>query len=152
VEGNAVADEIGAAGFDQLFEQAKQALDAVRGGTAAGASDQPAEPAEPVLGTGEAADGQVTATVRSGGELTELTVSPRLLRDGLEAICEHIIAAVNEALADLRTNSADLQPAGAADPAALAGQLRELQDQSMRQMAAYGAALTDALAKVRDRG
>jgi DNA-binding protein YbaB len=144
-----VADEIGGAGFDQLFEQAKQALDAVRGGQRAAAAD---DDAEPVVGAGEAADGQVTASVSAGGKVERITVNPRLLRDGIDVVCEHIAAAVNAALDDLRRRSAAAQPVGAPDPAALAGQLRELQDESMRKMSAFGAALTDALAKVRDSG
>ena len=145
-----MAEDIGGAGFDQLFEQAKQALDAVRaGGRPEGA--EPAEPAEPVQGTGTAADGQVKATVGAGGRVEEITVSPRLLREGIEAVCEQIVVAVNAGLDDLRAKAREQQPAGAADPAALAGQLRELQDESMRRMAAYSQALTDALTAVRGR-
>jgi DNA-binding protein YbaB len=141
-----VADEIDGAGFDQLFEQTKQALDAVRGGQPGAGAEQ----GEPVVGEGEAADGQVKVSVKAGGTVERITVSPRLLRDGIEVVCEHIVVAVNAGLADLRAKSAAAAPEGAADPAALAGQLRELQDESMRKMAAYGAALSDALAKVRD--
>jgi DNA-binding protein YbaB len=147
-----VAEDISGAGFDQLFEQAKAALDAVRagGGETGDTGDaEPAEPAEPVQGEGTAADGQVKVTVGAGGRVEAITVSPRLLRDGIEAVCEQIVLAVNAGLDDLRTKAQAQQPAGATDPAALAGQLRELQDESMRKMAAYSQALTDALASVR---
>jgi DNA-binding protein YbaB len=140
-----VAEDIGGAGFDQLFEQTKQALQAVRAGRPDGA---PA--ADAVVGEGSAADGQVTVTAKPGGTIERLVVSPRLLREGIEAVCEHVTVAVNAALADLRTKSSADQ-AGAADPAALAGQLRDLQDESMRKMASYSQALTDALAQVRGR-
>jgi DNA-binding protein YbaB len=140
-----VAEDIGGAGFDQLFEQAKQALDAVR----AGRDEQP--DAEPVEGVGSAADGQVSVRVGEGGRVESITVNPRLLRDGIETVCEQIVLAVNAALEDFRTRAREQQPGGAADPAALAGQLRELQDESMRRMAAYSQALSDALSAVRGR-
>lgn len=141
-----MAEDIGGAGFDQLFEQTKQALEAARAGRPESTGD-----AEPVTGEGTAADGQVKVTAAAGGKIEQIVVSPRLLRDGIEAVCEHIVVAVNAALADLRTKSAGDQALGAADPAALAGQLRDLQDESMRKMASYSQALTDALAQVRDR-
>jgi DNA-binding protein YbaB len=141
-----VAEDIGGAGFDQLFEQTRQALEAVRAGRPDSADD-----GEPVTGEGTAADGQVTVTAAKGGKIERIVVSPRLLRDGIEAVCEHIVVAVNAALADLRVKSAGDQALGAADPAALAGQLREVQDESLRKMASYSQALTDALAQVRGR-
>lgn len=140
-----------ASGFDRLLEQTRQALASVR------LAGTPAEPGEvEMTGVGAAADGQVRATVLAGGRLESLQVNPRLLRNGIESVCEQIIVAVNAALDDLRDQAAaqgaaQVPAGGVVDPAALAGRLRELQDQSVRQMAVFSQAMNDVVAQLRGR-
>ena len=101
----------GARSIDQLLEDTRRVLAEMRPG-----AGTPPDPGE-LRGEGEAADGQVRAVagpsgsgksgmVRAvagaGGRLESLTVNPRALRLGSEALCEQIVVAVNAALDDLR--------------------------------------------------
>jgi DNA-binding protein YbaB len=141
-----VSGDIGGESFDRLLAGTRQALESVRGS----GGDDDDEAAE-VRGEGEAADGLVRATVVPGGRLESVQVKPRLVRSGIDAVCEQIVVAVNAALDDLRAKAAEQRPPGAPDPAKLASQLRELQDESTRRMEVYGQALTDVLAQIRGR-
>jgi DNA-binding protein YbaB len=132
--------DIGGEAFDRLLAGTRQALESVRGSGGE---------APDVRGEGEAADGMVRASVAPGGRLESVRVNPRLVRAGIDAVCEQIVVAVNAALDDLRAKAAEQRPPGAPDPARLAGQLRELQDESTRRMEVYGQALTDMLTQIR---
>lgn len=129
--------------FDELIDQARAAVDAVR---ARGAGDDAAA-AEPV--TAQAADGLVGVVMTPAGKLAQITVEPRLLREGIESICEHITLAVNAAIDELRARS---RPAAAVDPEALAATLRDLQTDSVRRMAAFGSAVDDVVARLIQAG
>jgi DNA-binding protein YbaB len=135
-----VVSDLSGAGFDRLLEQTKQALESAK---------QPAQQdnAEPLHGSGEAADGRVQVRVASPGRVEELTIDPRLLREGSEEVAAKVVEAVNQALDDLRAQAiAQLTPA--VDPAALAGKLEELQTESMRTMEQFATAISDAFAKL----
>lgn len=62
------------AGFDDLKERLTQAT-----------------------GTGEALDGKIKVTVGPSGALLDLKIDPRAMRQGSQVLCEHILAAAQEA-------------------------------------------------------
>lgn len=128
--------------FDDLFEQARQALDQVRRGAAPAESE--VEPA-----TGEAADGQVRVVLAPTGKLAEITVDPKLLRQGIEEVCAQIVVAGNAAIDELRAKA---RPVGAVDPEALAATLREVQTESARRMAAFGTVVDDVVKRLIETG
>jgi DNA-binding protein YbaB len=130
--------------FDDLFEQARQALDQVRKG-AEPDSDAP----EPEPAIAEAADGQVRAVMSPTGKLAELSVEPKLLRQGIEEVCAQIVVAVNDAIDQLRSRT---RPAGAVDPEALAATLRDVQTESVRRMAAFGTVVDDVVNRLIENG
>ena len=133
----------GARSIDQLLEDTRRVLAEMRPG-----AGTPPDPGE-LRGEGEAADGQVRAVAGAGGRLESLTVNPRALRLGSEALCEQIVVAVNAALDDLRDRvEGQAVAAGAADPAALAEQLRNLHTESARQMERFTQGVRDALDQI----
>jgi hypothetical protein len=136
-----VAD-FGGAQVDQLLAQLRQTLDTMRPGSPeAGAAREDA--------AGEAADGRVRAVVRDG-RLESVRLDPRVMRLSSEDLGEQIVTAVNAALAAARQPAAGV-PA-TVDPARLAEQLREVQHASVRQMSAFGQAIEDVLARMRESG
>ncbi|MFC8297037.1 YbaB/EbfC family nucleoid-associated protein [Micromonospora orduensis] len=129
--------------FDRLFQQTRQALASMRstGQVPDGLDVQPAR------GTGSAAGGQVEV-VAVGQRVESVTVDPRALRMGAEMLGEQITLAVNAALDDLRLAAGEAADAPAVDPVALGQQLDELQNESVRSMAAMTDALTDAVRRI----
>jgi hypothetical protein len=130
--------------FDDLFDRARQALDQVRSGGAA--REDGAEP-EPAIG--EAADGQVHATMTPAGRLERITVEPKLLREGIDEVCTQIVVAVNAAIDELRARAT---PVGAVDPETLTATLREVQADSARRMAAFGTVVDDVVKRLIESG
>ncbi|MFG1654416.1 YbaB/EbfC family nucleoid-associated protein [Micromonospora sp. NPDC049275] len=129
--------------FDRLFQQTRQALASMR--STGGVPDDP--DVRPARGTGSAAGGQVEA-VAVGQRVESVTVDPRALRMGAEMLGEQITLAVNAALDDLRLQAGEAADAPAVDPVALGRQLDELQNESVRSMAAMSDALTDAVRRI----
>ncbi|MEU8168051.1 YbaB/EbfC family nucleoid-associated protein [Micromonospora sp. NPDC049004] len=129
--------------FDRLFQQTRQALASMRS-TGQAPDDLEVEPAR---GTGSAAGGQVEV-VAVGQHVESVTVDPRALRMGAEMLGEQITMAVNAALDDLRLAAGEAADAPAVDPVALGQQLDELQNESVRSMAAMTNALTDAVRRI----
>jgi hypothetical protein len=126
--------------LDRLLSQATASVQAAR---APGPVDLAA------IAVGEAADGQVRATVR-GGRLDAVTIEPQVARLPHDELARHIVTAVNAALDAQQRGT---PPPGEVDPAALTAQLRDLQDQSLRQMSAFTGTMNDVLARLRaDRG
>ena len=124
--------------FDNLLSRARQAVADVSGAASASA--------EPVVG--EAADGMVRVTMVPAGELSEIKVDPKLLREGIDEVCQNIVVATNDAIRKMRAAS---RAPGSADPAALASTLRELQQDSLREMSSFSSALNDVVARLRTR-
>lgn len=124
--------------FDNLLSRARQAVADVSGAASASA--------EPVVG--EAADGMVRVTMLPAGELSEIKVDPKLLREGIDEVCQNIVVATNDAIRKMRAAS---RAPGSADPAALASTLRELQQDSLREMSSFSSALNDVVARLRTR-
>jgi DNA-binding protein YbaB len=144
-----VAEDLGfgTEALDRLLADTRRTLESMT----AARPDNAAEPDE-VRGTGEASDGQVRATVVSAGEVESLRIDPRLLRLGSEALSEQVMLAVNAAFADHRARASGPTPDAPVDPQQLAGQLRDLQDQSVRSMAAFSTAMADVLSRIRRDG
>jgi len=138
--------DFGVVGYDRLLEDTRRSLEQMR----APAQAQDAGQVTPATGTGAAADGQIEATVRSGGRLESLRMDPRALRMGSQALCEQIVLAVNAALDDLHAKAPDPAPQGMVDvdTAALANRIGELQGQAVRQMSMFAQGITDALARI----
>jgi DNA-binding protein YbaB len=138
---------------DLLFEEMRRTLGAMRSGrhSTVGSGGSEGEAAE-IRGEGEAAEGWVTATVGESGQVESIRIDPRLMRSDSFALCEHIVTAVNAALADFRGKATAAMPLGVADPEALAGKLRDLQNQSVRQMASFGQAMNEVLARLGQAG
>jgi hypothetical protein len=142
--GEDVADDLGLGieGLDQLLAETGRALAAIRSGSAAGEG-------EPMEGTGSARDDQVRAVVRAPGQLTALSLDPRLMRLPSEELADDIMVAVNAALTDLRTKA--VGAALPADPDALREQLGALHGESIRQMSRFTSAISGAVAEIRLR-
>jgi hypothetical protein len=137
----------GAGGLDRLLTSTLEALEQVRA-----SRSTPAQPPAPTRG--EAADGKVVAIAGDGGRLTSITVDPRLLREGIDVVCEHIVTAANAALDQLRVTAATapgVETAPEVDTAALAGKLREVQDSSLRQMEMFSQAIAEAMSQLPGR-
>ena len=142
--GGALTSGIKGDEFDDLFSRARQALNEVR--AASGRGEAAPEP-EPI--TAQSADGLVSAVMAPTGKLAEITVAPKLLREGIEEVCAQIVVAVNSAIDELRARAT---PVGAVDPEALAATLREVQTDSVRRMAAFGTAVDDVVARLMQGG
>ncbi|WP_410811877.1 YbaB/EbfC family nucleoid-associated protein [Micromonospora sp. 067-2] len=131
--------------FDRLFQQTRQALASMRT-TGQVPDDGPA--GRPARGAGSAAGGQVEV-VMVGQRVESVTLDPRALRMGAELLGEQITLAVNAALDDLRLQAADASvDAPPVDTVALDQTLDELQNESVRSMAAMTEALTDAVRRI----
>jgi|RhiMetdeSRZDD1v2_1073273.scaffolds.fasta_scaffold1569776_2 DNA-binding protein YbaB len=122
--------------MSRMLEQTMQALDTARGVRVGGD-----ENAEPVEGHGEAADGLIRVKALPGGKLAELELDPRVMRMDSTSLSEAIVTAANAALADLTEQLRD----GLAGPDlnTLADQLKEVQQESTRNMSTFLDALTD---------
>jgi hypothetical protein len=132
---------VDASGLDRLLGQTLQALNQARG--AGGAEG---EEAEPVMGVGEGADGLIRAVAVAGGQLSELYLDPRVLRFTSVQLAEELVVAINGALANLQEQLRE--SATVPDLDALAEQLKDVQEQSSRQMGTFLQALTDAQARI----
>jgi DNA-binding protein YbaB len=129
--------------LDRELSQARRMLLDLRRdpGTGAAADDE-----EPVRGEGQAADGMVKVTVE-GGRISKVDLNPRAMRLASEDLGKAFASAANAALAEF-TSKATSEVSPVADPAALAAQLAELQDYSVRQMARYSQAMSDVVARL----
>jgi DNA-binding protein YbaB len=131
-------------GIEHLVSQTLRTLNQARGATAK--TDDGAEPAEPLRGYGEAADGLVRVTAAAGGRLEELQLDPRVMRMSTVSLAEEIVSAANAALADLQGRIRE----GAAGPDldGLTERLKEVREQSVPQLRKFLQALTDAQARI----
>jgi hypothetical protein len=134
-------------GLDRLIGSTLQALSQARGVNPPGEGE---EDAEPVLGFGEAAEGMVRVTASAGGRLDELFLDPRVMRMTTVSLAEEILAAANDALADLQGKIREGM--AAPDLEGLAEQLKEVQAQSTQQMASFLQSLEDAQARIAGGG
>jgi DNA-binding protein YbaB len=133
--------DLGSSELDRLLTQTRTMLESL--GTA-----RPADGAEEARGEGQALDGRVRVVARAG-RVDELRLDPRVMRMGSEELAEHVTAAVNAALNDLASRSPAEQTAPV-DPQVLAGQIAEIQEQSVRQLAALTQAIGTAVRRVQE--
>jgi DNA-binding protein YbaB len=94
-------------------------------------------------GQGSAADGQVKVVVKPGGRLESVTIDPRAMRLGSEAIGAHIVTATNAALDDLAAKVAEAAPT-AVNPAQLMERLREVQVASVERLETFLRGINEA--------
>jgi DNA-binding protein YbaB len=132
----------GTAALDRLLSDARRTLESMR-------VNEPIE-ADELRGEGQAADGLVKASVVSAGEVDSVELDPKALRLGSTVLAGHLRDAVNAAFADLRAKAREQGQAGAVDTAGLADTLRDLQDESVRSMAAFNDAMAGVLARLRE--
>jgi DNA-binding protein YbaB len=133
--------DLSVSAIDQLLGDTRRALETMRSG------QQPSEPAEPIVGEGEAADGKVRAAVALPGEVQSLTMDPRLLRAGSESVCEAVIEAVNAALADLR-EKATTGVGASVDLDQLSGDLEAVQNESLQTMRTMFGTLQEVMDRI----
>lgn len=139
--------ESGQSDLDQLLSRTRELLDSVRG---AGPHD---DAGEPVTGTGESADGRVRAVVTGAGRLERVELDPRAMRMASEELAGHLVTAVNAALDALAaTATAKAGPVAAVDTAALAAQVRQVQEDGVRRMAAFTQGISEAMTQLGRRG
>ncbi|GEM_PF-6062207 len=134
--------QIAPSGISQLLTDAMAVLDKAR-------AKGPDGDVAPPEGTGEAADGMIIAKVSPPGRVTRLTFNPRVMRTDSETLAEQTMAAVNAALADLQSQVAVV---GSAGLGALAGELKEIRENTNRQFASFTDALVQAQERLASRG
>jgi DNA-binding protein YbaB len=152
-ENHDMADDVPTSlhGLTSVLDDTRRMLDAMR--ARRGQPEPESEPvqdraAEELRGRGEAAGGRVRA-VLTRDRIEELHLDPRLLRQGSEALGEFLVSALNEALADLAAKETADAPDSAGDPDVLAERLRQLQDESMRNMDLITQSVADVLSRLR---
>lgn len=140
-----MADDLGTAtnSIDRLLAETARALESMR------SAAPPVTAGEPVRGTGSAADDRVRAVASTANRIDSITIDPRLMRLGSEALAEEIVIAVNAAFADLQRQAQTQAVAAPADPEEFAGQLRQLREDSVRGMVSVTSALNDVLGQIR---
>jgi DNA-binding protein YbaB len=141
---------IDSSGLDRLIGQTLKALGQARGGGVKPDDTTETTESEPVQGSGEGADGLIRATAVAGGRLTDLHLDPRVLRMTTVSLSEGIVTAVNAAFEDLQNKIRE--SAVGPDLDALATQLKEVQEESTRQMGSFLQALTDAQERIAAAG
>jgi hypothetical protein len=134
--------ELGLAGFDRLLEETRKALGTAR--PVPGEADATGR-----YGGGQAAGGLVRAAAQRA-RLRSLTLDPRALAMAPRDLAAAIVTAVNAALDDLVPPGTGTAGAGHPELTELAAKVAELQDEGLRQMAAIGQAIGDALARIRE--
>lgn len=109
------------------------------------------DPAEHTFqGSGQAANGQVSAVAGPDGRLRELIINPRVMRMASEDLAREILTAVNAALDDLRASVPGLETA-IMDPKALAGSLDGMQDDVMRRLDEFASEIELTVRRLEER-
>ncbi|MBM7783625.1 YbaB/EbfC family nucleoid-associated protein [Tenggerimyces flavus] len=126
---------------DQILTDTRRALDGMR-------EPRPADAAaEQVTGEGEAAEGKVRVVATLPGHVQSMTMDPRMMRLGSEAVCEALTEAVNAALADLRAKTTTGANAPV-DLERLSGDLEAIQTESLQSMRTMFGALEDVMGRI----
>lgn len=135
-----LAVDLGSAEMDQLLSQTRRTLQALRSSRLPDAAAR---------GEGESANGRVRA-VAAGGRLQSVELDPRVMRLPSHDLAAHVVAAVNAALDDLAAQAPTAGDLAVPDPKELAAAVAEVQEQSVRQMAAISQAIAAAVQRVKD--
>lgn len=133
--------DLGSAELDRLLSQTRTMLESL--GT------RHAQEEDDARGTGEALDGRVLA-VAAGARVESLTLDPRVMRLGSEELAEHVVTAVNAALGELASKAPSGDQNSLPDPRVIAAQVAEIQEQSVRQLAALSQAISAAVRQVQE--
>lgn len=123
---------------DGLLAETRRAFEGMRSGNE--------EPAEPLSGEGTALNGQVRAVAVTPGRIQNLEMDPRVTRDGSDAVCEAVTAAVNAALDDLRAKAA--AEAGSFDVQQVQDDVERLQAESLEAARSLFGAVHEAMARL----
>jgi DNA-binding protein YbaB len=124
-----------------MLSQARKTLESLR------SSRQPGADAR---GMGEAANGQVRVVAASPGRLESLELDPRVMRMPSKDLAAHVLAAANAALDDLAAQAPSAAGISVPDPGELAAAVADVQQQSVRQMAAISQAITAAVQRAKE--
>lgn len=134
---------------DRLLTDTRAALERMRTASA----PSPAVPTAPgatdveLLGAdGTDVSGRVTATVTLPGRITSLSIDPRLMREGSEAVCDAVIEAVNDGLASLQQLA--LRGVPSIDVESLAADLEQVQTESLHSASTMLTALQDTMNRI----
>lgn len=136
-------------GLTRMLSQTMSALGGFQASQAAGTGEPP-EPAEPLVGYAESAEGMIIVRTAPPGRISGVTIDPRAMRLGAEVFGEELTKAVNASLADLQEQSAALS--GATDFSGLSEQLKGIQETAGAQLAAFTNALVDAQERIAAKG
>lgn len=101
---------------------------------------------DPPVGEGTAAGGMITVRAVLPGEISAIELNPRVMRMPSEQLAEELTSAVNQALANLRELS--VTAGGGVNLDALGDRLREIQEDTSRQLAAFTNSLVEAQAMI----
>ena len=101
----------------------------------------------PAGGRGSDGDGNVTVRVDGGGTVTEVLFGPRAFRLPSVDLAEHVVAAVNAALADAEAAAATQSTM---DLAELRRRVTEVREASIRQMTQLTSSLTGIMSSIRE--
>jgi DNA-binding protein YbaB len=134
-----MSQELGISDLDQLLSRTRQAATSMRAD--ASGEDEAAD----IRGEGFDADGHIRVVVASGGRVEAVEVGQRAMRLGSHELAQRVLAAVNAALDDVESKTAELVGPAGADMAELTGRLREAQDLSLRQLRSYTQSLRDLM-------
>ncbi|GIG71339.1 YbaB/EbfC family DNA-binding protein [Phytomonospora endophytica] len=137
-------------GLTRMLSQTMSALGRFQEGGGRADSDRTAEPAEPLEGYAEAAEGQIIVRTAPPGRVSGMVIDPRAVRLGSEVLAEELTSAVNASLADLQAKSAELS--GDTDFSELNEQLKGIQETAGAQLTAFTNALVDAQERIANRG
>lgn len=128
--------------LDRLMESVQGEADA--------AGDRQGQ-ATPGSASGDALDGRVRVRLAADGRVSELELADEVMGLRAAELARAITTAVNQAWLAARCDDEVAAAAIAVDPAALAAQIREVRDQSMRSMRAITDSLADAVARIERR-
>lgn len=104
-----------------------------------------------LLGSGQAANGQVSALAGPDGRLRELNLNPRVMRMASEDLAREILTAVNAALDDLRAGIPGLDPAALPNPQALVEDLGGIHTDVMRRLEEFAAGIESTVRRLEER-
>jgi DNA-binding protein YbaB len=140
--------------FQRLLDEARGSLATMRRAIRDAQPPGDVDDADtPVHGSGEALDGLVRCTVAADGTVDDLQLDPRLLRRPLADMADGIRAAINEAVAGMRSRRDQGMPDGvpAVDLDRLGERVGEIQAEGLRQMERFSQTLHEVMERMRRR-
>lgn len=132
--------------IDTLLTDTRAALDRMLATSTAATAPATAPGVGAMTADGTGAHERVTATVSLPGRLTSLTVDPRLMREGSDAVCAAVIEAVNAGLAALQERALD--GAQSIDVESLAVDLEQVQADALQSASTMFTALQDTMDRI----